>query len=289
MKTGLVMEGGAMRGMFTAGVIDTFMHEGITFDGAIGVSAGAAFGCNYKSHQIGRAIRYSTAYSHDLRYCSLLSWILTGDLYNGKFDYEVLPSKLDIWDADTFRKNPMEFWCVATNAKNGLPLYHPCTTGGKEDMLWIRGSASMPIASKAVQVDGYDLLDGGISDSVPLGFFQSEGYHKNVVILTQPESYRKKPFSERMKKVMKVMLRSYPAVYEQIVTRYERYNNEIAYIKRQEEIGNTFVIRPTESLNIGSICHDAKELERVYRLGVQVAREQMVDVKKFLFAKRSDT
>ena len=116
MKKGLIMEGGAMRGMFTAGVMDVLMHEGIVFDGAIGVSAGATFGCNYKSKQIGRTLRYNMRYCRDPRYCSVASWILTGDLYNGEFDYHTLPQRLDIWDQKTFEENPMEVPVVATDA-----------------------------------------------------------------------------------------------------------------------------------------------------------------------------
>lgn len=271
-----------MRGMFTAGVLDVLMHEGITFDGAVGVSAGAAFGCNIKSQQIGRAIRYNMAYCRNPRYCSLASFLLTGDLYNGHFDYGVLPFERDIWDSETFKKNPMEFYCVATDAKTGEALYHKCTDGGKEDLLWIQGSASMPIVSRPVRVDGYELLDGGISDSVPLTYFESIGYDRNVVVLTQPALYRKEPFSKTMQKVIVKTLKNSPEIAEQLLNRYERYNEEIADICKKEQEGKVFVIRPEEPLNIGSVCHKPLELQRVYETGVKTMNKQMPALKHFL-------
>lgn len=181
-----------MRGMFTAGVIDVLMENNLYPDGAVGVSAGAAFGCNIKSHQIGRVIRYNVRFARNWRYCSWKSFFLTGDLYGAKFCYDTLPKKLDVWDTRTFASDPMAFYITATDIKTGKPLYHLCTDGGEDDLLWMRGSASMPIVSRPVDVDGCRLLDGGISDSIPLKFLEGKGYDRCVVILTQPESYRKK-------------------------------------------------------------------------------------------------
>ena len=147
MKTGLVMEGGAMRGMFTAGVTDVMLENGMEFDGAIGVSAGAVFGCNYKSKQIGRTIRYNTKYCKNPRYASFWSLFLTGNFYGKKFCYRTLPKKLDVFDTETFQKNPMEFYVVCTDVETGKPVYRNCITGLEEDLTWIRASASMPIAS----------------------------------------------------------------------------------------------------------------------------------------------
>lgn len=282
MKTGLIMEGGAMRGMFTAGVTDVLMHEGIVFDGAIGVSAGATFGCNIKSGQIGRALRYNMAYCRDPRYCSFGSWLLTGDLYNSRFDYHDIPYHRDIWDQNSFVENPMEFWCVATDAINGEPLYHQCMDGLETDLLWIQGSASLPLAAKAIYVDGYELLDGGISDSVPYRFFESIGYDRNVVVLTQPVDYRKKPYGSGMMKIMEKALKDYPDVIARLYDRHERYNAEIADIVEQEKAGNVFVIRPPEPLNIGSVCHKPKELRRVYDIGVDTAMKNLDALREFL-------
>ncbi|MBQ1860048.1 MAG: patatin family protein, partial [Clostridia bacterium] len=187
MKTALSMEGGAMRGMFTCGVIDVLMENGITFDAAAGISAGAAFGCNFKSRQIGRPIRYNKRYGSDPRYMSFRSLLKTGDLYNADFCYRELPDVLDPFDRKAFRDNPMAFYIGATDVKTGKCVYHLCSDGEETDILWMRASASMPLVSRPVEVDGLLLLDGGITDPVPLDHMQSLGFDRHVVILTQPK------------------------------------------------------------------------------------------------------
>ena len=280
MKIGLVMEGGAMRGLFTAGVIDVLMENQITFDGAIGVSAGAAFGCNFKSRQIGRVIRYNTKYCRDPRYGSFRSLLKTGDIYSKEFAYGELPNVLDPFDTKAFSENPMEFYVVATNIETGLPVYHKCETGTGEDMDWIQASASMPLVSRPVEIGGKLLLDGGMSDSVPLAYFQSIGYQKNVVILTRPEDYRKK--KNKLMPVIRVRMHQYPNMIETLAYRHIMYNDEIAYIRKQKELENTFIIEPREALHIGPVEHDPKELLRVYETGRKTAMEQLPALQAFL-------
>lgn len=280
MKIGLVMEGGAMRGLFTAGVIDVLMENQITFDGAIGVSAGAAFGCNFKSRQIGRVIRYNTKYCRDPRYGSFRSLLKTGDIYSKEFAYGELPNVLDPFDTKAFSENPMEFYVVATNIETGLPVYHKCETGTGEDMDWIQASASMPLVSHPVEIGGKLLLDGGMSDSVPLAYFQSIGYQKNVVILTRPEDYRKK--KNKLMPVIRVRMHQYPNMIETLAYRHIMYNDEIAYIRKQKELGNTFIIEPREALHIGPVEHDPKELLRVYETGRKTAMEHLPALQAFL-------
>ena len=280
MKIGLVMEGGAMRGLFTAGVIDVLMENQITFDGAIGVSAGAAFGCNFKSRQIGRVIRYNTKYCRDPRYGSFRSLLKTGDIYSKEFAYGELPNVLDPFDTKAFSENPMEFYVVATNIETGLPVYHKCETGTGEDMDWIQASASMPLVSHPVEIGGKLLLDGGMSDSVPLAYFQSIGYQKNVVILTRPEDYRKK--KNKLMPVIRVRMHQYPNMIETLAYRHIMYNDEIAYIRKQKELGNTFIIEPREALHIGPVEHGPKELLRVYETGRKTAMEQLPALQAFL-------
>ena len=192
MKTGLVLEGGAMRGMFTAGVLDVLMEHGIVLDGAIGVSAGAVFGCNYKSHQIGRVIRYNTQYCNDKRYASFGNLLRTGNLYSEQFCYHTVPEKLDVFDTKAFAENPMDFFVVCTDVRTGDPIYHKCRTGDAEDIQWMQASASMPLAAKIVKIGHYQLLDGGIADSIPVRFFESIGYKRNLIVLTQPKGFVKK-------------------------------------------------------------------------------------------------
>lgn len=280
MKYGLVLEGGAMRGLFTAGVIDVMMEHDIHYDGAVGVSAGASFGCNYKSWQPGRVIRYNKMLAHDPRFAGLRSFIKTGDLYGAEFDYHRLPHEIDIMDMETYKKNPMEFWYVCTDVNTGKPVYHRSVELTYDDLEWMRASASMPIASHVVKVDGRELLDGGISNSIPLRFFQRIGYEKNVVVLTQPAGYVKKKNS--LLPLMRVALRKYPAVIHDMEVRHTRYNKQTAYVREEEKKGNAFVIRPDAPLRIRQVEHDPDVMQRVYDEGRAVMERRLDGLMDFL-------
>lgn len=280
MKKGLVMEGGAMRGMFTCGVIDVFMENNIKFDGAIGVSAGAAFGCNIKSEQIGRPVRYNKTYCNDKRYASYSHWLKTGDIFNNEFLYGEMIYELDPWDQETFEQNPMEFYCVATNIETGQPTYHQLTDGKEKDVLWIRASASIPVFCNPVEIDGHKYLDGGSTDSIPLQFLESKGYDKIVVIETQPYDYEKKP--QKHVPFISLSLRKYPYMIEALKKRHGIYNAQKNYVKKQEKLGNVFVLRPEKPLNIQSITKDPNELERVYQLGREQALKHLDEIKTYL-------
>lgn len=280
-KFGLILEGGAMRGMFSAGVCDVLMENGVRFDGACGVSAGAAFGCNYKSNQIGRVIRYNTKFCRDPRYCSIRSLIRTGDLFGADFCYRKIPQELDVFDTAAYLASPMEFYVVATDVKTGKPVYkkcESCTTD--EELLWIRASASMPLASKIVEVDGYKLLDGGISDSIPLKYFESIGYSRNVVILTQPTGYVKK--KNRAMPLIKLALRKYPNVIDSLANRHVMYNDTLNYVSAAGKDGRAFIICPPKKLPIGHIEHDAEVLKKVYDIGRATAEEILPALKEFM-------
>ena len=280
MKKGLILEGGAMRGMFTSGVLDVLMENGIEFDGAIGVSAGATFGCNIKSRQQGRAIRYNKRFSHDWRYCSLRSLLTTGDLYGADFCYNVLPHQLDIFDLDTYRRNPMEFWVVASDCETGKPIYKRLDTCDDRDLTWMRASASMPLASRIVDIDGYHLLDGGITDSIPLAYFESIGYNRNIVVLTQPENYRKKP--NRLIWLMRLALRSYPMIISALRDRHIEYNRTTETIRQRAAQGDVLVICPETPLNISRTSKNPDEMQRVYDEGRRVATAQINEIRDFL-------
>ncbi len=280
MKTGLIMEGGAMRGMFTCGVIDVFLEQKICFDGAAGISAGACFGCNFKSGQIGRALRYNKRYSRDPRYCSLRSLICTGDLYGADFCYRLLPDVLDPFDRAAFSANPMAFFVGAADVDSGEILYHRCSDGGERDMLWMRASASMPLVSRIVEADGHRLLDGGIVDPVPYRIMEEEGYDRNVYVLTQPESYRKKPSSAMP--LVRAVMHATPRMVEAMARRHEVYNRQMEEIAAKERRGEILVLRPPESLGIRRTEHDPEELERVYQIGRRCAIAALPRVRAFL-------
>ena len=278
-KSALIMEGGAMRGMFTCGVMDVLMENHIDFPASAGISAGAVFGCNFKSRQIGRPIRYNMTYSRDPRYGSFRSLLRTGDYFGAKFCYETLPDELDLFDRETFRKNPHKFYVGATNVDTGKIEYHLCTDGKETDLLWMRASASMPILSHVVEVDGLRLLDGGIVDSVPYAYMEQLGYERNLLVLTQPLGYRKKKSSSTL---FKLFLRKYPLVAEAMAHRHEMYNRQMEEIEKREKEGKVFVIRPPEDLGIGRTEKDPKELERIYKIGRSETESHLSEIRDFL-------
>ena len=280
MKTGLIMEGGAMRGVFTCGVIDVFLEQGVRFDGAAGISAGACFGCNFKSGQVGRAIRYNKRFSRDPRYCSIRSLILTGDLYGADFCYRELPYVLDPFDREAFAANPMDFYVGATDVETGGIVYRNCLDGGEDDMQWIRASASMPLVSRIVETGGYRLLDGGIADPVPYGVMERAGYDRNVYILTRPKGYRKKPDSSLP--LAKLALRRTPEMVRAIARRHIIYNRQMEEIDEKVARGEILVIRPPEPLGIRRTEHDPEELDRAYRIGRNEAEKALPAVREFL-------
>ncbi|MBR0180762.1 MAG: patatin family protein [Prevotella sp.] len=279
MKKGLVLEGGAMRGLFTAGILDVMMESGIEFDGIVGVSAGAAFGCNYKSRQPGRAIRYNTRFARDKRYCSWQSWWKTGDLYNAEFGYHIIPTQLDIFDDKAYDENPMAFYAVCTDVETGKAVYKRLDKSTHLTYDWIRASASMPLASKVIELEGQKVLDGGVADSIPLEFFEDIGYDRNVVILTQPEGFVKE--HNRLMPLMRIALRKYPKMIEALDKRHLMYNRQLEYVREAEREGRCLVIRPDEKLPIGRTSHDPEEMMHIYNIGREIGERKIKDIKKF--------
>ena len=280
MKKGLVMEGGGMRGMFVAGVCDVLMENCIIFDGAIGVSAGACFGCNYKSGQIGRAIRCTAKYIVDPRYCSFRSLITTGNLFGADFCYHEIPEKLDVFDSEAYEKNPMEFYVVCSDAVSGEAVYHKCDVADFETMEWIRASASLPLVSKPVEINGLELLDGGIVDSIPLKWFCENGYEKNIVVLTQPRNFTKKKSSNLP--LIKASLRKYPKMYEKVKNRHIMYNNTLKYIEEKRKSGEVLVIQPDEALPVDRVDKNPDNLRKAYNIGREVTQRRIEEIKRFM-------
>ena len=279
MKRGLVLEGGAMRGLWTAGVTDVMMEHDIWPDGLIGVSAGAAFGCNYKSRQPGRAIRYNMRFARDSRYSGVKSWITSGNYYNAEFGYHTMPRELDVFDNDAFNHNPMAFYVVCTDVLTGGAVYQELTEATEDTSDWIRASASMPLASKVVVLQGRKLLDGGVADSIPLAYFESIGYQRNVVILTQPIGYQKEHL--KLMPLMRLSLRHYPKMVEAMDCRHVMYNQQLEYVAQAEREGRCLVIRPKEKIPIGHISHDAKQMRLVYEQGRAEGEEYLDSIRDF--------
>lgn len=276
---GLVLEGGGFRGIYTCGVIDVFMENGICFDEVVGVSAGAAFGCNIKSKQIGRALRYNKRFCRDSRYSGLKSFIKTGDLYNKEFAYGIVPTILDPFDTKTFRENPLKFTVVCTDIHTGNPVYHEIQNGDATDIEWIRASASIPIVSKPVKLDGYELLDGGVSDSIPVNWML-ERSDKTVIVLTRDKSYHKEPM--KYIHLLKKAFKEYPNLQKALENRYIVYNKTLDEIEQLEREGKVFVIRPSKPIACAMIEKDPNHLQEIYDIGRRDALHYLEDLKKYL-------
>ncbi len=273
-----------MRGLFTAGILDVMMEHHLTPDGIIGVSAGAAFGCNYKSNQPGRAVRYNLNYSRDPRYCSVRSLLTTGDLYGADFCYHELPDKLDLFDTAAFIASPIEFYVTCTDVTTGEPVYQRLNRADYDDLEWMRASASMPLVSRIVEIGGKKLLDGGVADSIPLRYFQSIGYEKNIVILTQPRGYTKSKNS--LLPVMRAVYRKYPHLIDAIARRHEMYNETLEYLWQEERRGNTLILCPDEKLPVERVERDPDKLRTVYTIGKTYAETHLKTIETFLQNKK---
>lgn len=278
MKIGLVLEGGAMRGMYTAGVLDVFLDNDIKIDGIVGVSAGVLFGVNYLSRQKGRAIRYNKQYAKDKRYMGIRSFITTGNIINKEFAYYELPSKLDIFDENTYEESDTEFYATITNVYTGKPEYVK-VENVFEQMELLRATSAMPFVSKMVTLGNNKYLDGGISDSIPIEKCKEMGYDKIIVILTRPIEYRK---TKSNSLITKLRYFKYPNLVKTINTRYKNYNETIQKIIDMENKQQIFVIRPSKDLHIKRIERDENKLQEMYDLGVQDCKKNLEKLNRYL-------
>lgn len=282
-RFGLVLEGGGMRGIYTAGVLDVFMEHNITFDGVIGVSAGAIHGGTFVSGQKGRNLRYYKKYCMDKRFISISNWIKTGDIVGEQFCYHDIPDKLDLFDYDTFRNSSTKFYCGCSNVRTGKAEYLPIEDMHR-DIEVMRASASLPYFSRLVDINGEKYLDGGCTDSVPVEAFQKMGYKHNAVVLTRDSSYVKR---EEMKALAKLAYRKYPKFAEALLNRHNNYNETVKRICQMEKNGEIFVIRPENPLEIGRLEKDPEKLQNVYDIGVRDAEKAVESMKKWMDEKKS--
>ena len=270
-----------MRGLFSAGVLDTFMDENIKVDGIIGVSAGALFGPNYFSNQKGRALRYNKCYCKDLRFISMPSFLVTGNIVNKQFAFYDVTYKYDVFDNETYVKNNSGYLVTVTNVETGKAEYLPLNdvyTG----LEVLRASSALPFFSKIVEIDGKKYLDGGIADSIPVLKAKELGYDKIIVITTRPIDYRKEPLSSFLMTALKRKYNKYPAFIETMANRATCYNETLDIIKKMEDNNEIFVIRPTEPIRLGTIERNADNLQSVYDLGVKVCKERLDALKRYL-------
>lgn len=280
-QTGLVLEGGGMRGIFTAGVLDYFLDEDIEFDNCIGVSAGSCHACSYLSKQKGRAYDAFVKFRKDKRYCSLYSLLTTGDLFGVDFAYNIVPNELLPIDSEAFLRSKTKFQAVITNCITGEAEY-PVINDVKKDVNYVRASSSLPLISRLVEINGTPYLDGGIADSIPIAQSIKQGNTKNVVVLTRPRDYQKKKSS--LGGMIKFAYRKYPKFVEQSENRHKNYNKTLAYLWEQEEKGTVFVIQPEHDLGIGRLEKNEKKLRAGYQYGYDTAKKLGDKMKAYLQA-----
>lgn len=279
MKTGLVLEGGAMRGMYTAGVLDVFMEQGTTFDGVIGVSAGALFGVNLLSRQAGRVIRYNKRFNADPNYLGLRPLLRTGNIVDTDYAYDRVPRTLDVFDDETYRASNVPFYAVVTNVETGEPEYIKIDSVF-EQMDVLRASGSMPFVSKPVEINGKKYLDGAITDSIPFEKFLEMGYGRLVVVLTKPAGYVKKPMSPMLTQVCYAS--AYPKFAKKVRDRHVMYNASMARLAELEREGTVLVLRPSQHVKISRVEKNPEKLQALYDVGVRDAQEKKEQLQRFL-------
>ena len=280
MKVGLLLEGGAMRGMYTVGALDCLMNNNIKVDGIVGVSAGALFGINYKSKQPGRALRYNLKYCKKKNYMGFYSLITTGDIMNKKFCFDKLIHELDPIDYDTFKNSPEDFWAVVTNMETGKAEYIKVDDLTKQEQVEaLRASGSMPFVSKPVEINGNKYLDGGTADSIPIDKIMELGYDKIIVILTRTAGYRKEKGNTTL---AKLKYKKYPNFIKTIEDRYLMYNDELDKISKLEKDNKIFVVRPSRKVNIKRIEKNSKIIQEMYDLGVEDMEKSIEKLKEYI-------
>ena len=280
-KVGLVLEGGAMRGLYTAGVLDVMMENNINIDGIVGTSAGALFGVNYFSNQKGRAIRYNKTYLNDKRFISKKSLLLTGNIVNKDFAFYKVTKELDPLDNETFIKNNKEYYATATNVETGAAEYLKITDPINQ-LEELRATSAMPFASKMIKINGKKYLDGGISDSIPLMKCKDLGFDKIIVVLTQPFDYRKKKNSEKKMKLIRLKYKKYPNLIKTMENRHNDYNEIIEKIIDMENKKEIFVIRPSKKLEIDILEKKPEKLDEIYNIGINDCRKIIDELKAYL-------
>lgn len=278
-QAGLVLEGGGMKGIYTAGVLDFFLDKGIDFSSCYGVSAGACSMCSFASKQRGRAYHVNVDYLNDKNYCSAYSLLKTGDLFGVDMCYHRIPDELYPYDYETFNNYQGTLYSVVTNIETGEAEYIPIKDM-KEDIDAIRASASLPLVSRNVEFHGKYYLDGGISDAIPIRKSIEDGHDKNVVILTKEVGYRRNPSS--MTSLIKLKYRKYPKVYELMKNRHMAYNDTLDYLAQQETAGRAYVIRPETKSDVGRIEKDEGKLRALYEQGLHDGEKHYMKLMDYL-------
>ena len=265
-NTGLVLEGGGMRGVFTSGVLDAFMKHEVYFPYVVAVSAGACNGLSYMSHQPRRARWSNLDMLQKYDYISLKSLIVNGSIFDPELIYERFPNEFFPFDYDAYEKNPATFEVVTTNCRTGRAMYLTERHDHRRLTQLIRATSSLPFVAHITRVDGIPMLDGGIVDSIPILRSIDTGHQENVVVMTRNRGYRS---SEPDIKIPKFLYGEYPRLRVALSRRTAAYNEQLDLVERMEDWGEIVVIRPQKPLEVGRITEDVAKLERLYEEGFQ--------------------
>ena len=281
MKTCFVLEGGALRGLYTAGVLDYLMDKKIGIDCIIGVSAGALFGVNYFSNQKGRGLRYNLKYCNDKRYMSVRSLLLTGNVVNKNFAYYKVSKELDPFDTEAFKKSKKDFYAVATNMDTGLAEYMKITDPILQ-MEELRATSAMPLLSRIIKINNKKYLDGAVADSIPVMKAIDMGYDRIVVVLTQPKGFTKSELTNKNMKRIMTKYKNYPKFIKTMFNRSDVYNETLNKITELENNKKIFVIRPSENIEVDPIKKNKEDLQRIYDIGIKDIKNRYKDLTKYL-------
>ncbi len=281
VNAALVLEGGALRGMFTAGVLDVFLEQGIVFAYVNGVSAGSLNGINYVSKQNGRSRDVNLNYVNDPRYLGVRNIVSNGGIFNFNFLFGEISEELMPFDARTFFASKQRFEVVATNCRTGMAEYFE---KGKEPeiMRASAASSSMPVVSSMIRLNGNSYLDGGIAEPIAYKRAMEQGYEKIVLVLTRQAGYQKPSTSKAMKLTYERRYRKYPRLVERLIAVPEHYNAEQKEIAALEAEGKVFVIRPQKPVNISRVEKDVVRLRRLYDEGCDEMRKRMEEMYRYL-------
>lgn len=278
-EVGLVLEGGGMRGLYTAGVLESFLDHEVYFPYVIGVSAGAGTAASYLSKQKGRNKVVNINYIKDPRYLSWNNMIKNRQFFGMDFIFDEIPNKLVPFDYEQFSNNPAEFVIVTTDCMTGEPVYFRKEDYGKDMLTVLKASSSLPFAAPEVYYKNHILLDGGVSDSVPIKKAKLDGFNKNVVILTRNRGYVKKP--SKFAFLVKRKYPQYPRLQQALINRYRVYNETTRFLEEEEAKGNIIIIRPHQPVEVGRLERNPIKLEKLYEQGYNDGKKMLSKISKW--------
>lgn len=282
-KWALALEGGSLRCMFSAGAVDVMMEQGLWAGGVFGVSAGALTGVSYVSRQIGRTAQVNLQFVNDKRYLGLGNLLFKKSIFNFDFLFGEVSDSLIPLDREEFARSEMGFTAVCTDCRTGAPLY--VEKGACGDIYGaIRASASMPLLSPTVDVEGIPCVDGGASCSIPYARPLEEGYGKVVVVTTREHGYRKPQTPRALASLYARHYRQYPQLVRALLETPRRYARELDELDRLEAQGRVFVLRPPEPVTVSRTEKDVAKLRALYAQGRQVCQERLEELRAYLEA-----